>query len=555
MSKPEFILADDRVSVLVRLVADDDSSVPDAERVREAFLGSRFRRCLLQPAALDSVIGEWRSRAGAGQDPSLFDPAVIATCGHAVLEIRVAEDAMAAEAAIQAAAGGKHLEATDVVLALREEGICHGLVMRDIADLVRTARDAEPGSRVTRRVAQGRAPVHGENARLEPLAPTLEDRELRPKEREDGSVDLRDLGGFAVVQPGTPLLRRQPPEAGRDGLNVRGQAVPFRPGQDLALQPGEGAEIDATDRDLVRAARQGIPRRLDDGIGVDPVLHLERVDLSTGNIDFEGTVLVTGDVTEDMKVRASGDVCVGGLVESALIEAGGSIIVDKGIIGHRHAGKDPSTRGFSVRLVAHRDIRATYAQNAELESGRSVRITKYLYHSRVSARDMVWIGRDKKPDGRLVGGMVSAGSTVHAGVIGMPSGTPTRIDFSRVVAELRSQSEDLRRELEQLEGEREKLHTLYERFQRVDTDPTKIQRIQATLGVYDRRAAAHKDALSAGLRREKEVLSGIALRALETLFPGVGVRVLEKSLTTSVEHNAVRVVFREDGLRIEPLGR
>lgn len=57
------------------------------------------------------------------------------------------------------------------------------------------------------------------------------------------------------------------------------------------------------------------------------------MDNSTGNIDYPGNVTVRGNVKGGFSIIAKGDIVVEGVVEDALIQAGGQIIVKRGIHG------------------------------------------------------------------------------------------------------------------------------------------------------------------------------------------------------------------------------
>ena len=60
---------------------------------------------------------------------------------------------------------------------------------------------------------------------------------------------------------------------------------------------------------------------------VNPVVEVDAVDLTTGNINFEGSLQVRGDISATMEVRVTGDVVVNGTMEAALVEAGGNVTV------------------------------------------------------------------------------------------------------------------------------------------------------------------------------------------------------------------------------------
>ena len=59
-----------------------------------------------------------------------------------------------------------------------------------------------------------------------------------------------------------------------------------------------------------------------DKIFVSNVLELVNVDNSTGDIDYEGDVVVNGNVLAGFTVKATGDITVSGIVEGATVIAG-----------------------------------------------------------------------------------------------------------------------------------------------------------------------------------------------------------------------------------------
>ena len=59
------------------------------------------------------------------------------------------------------------------------------------------------------------------------------------------------------------------------------------------------------------------------------MLKVENVDNNVGNIRFDGTVLVRGNILNGFKVEADGDVQVNGVVEGGYIENTGNVIVKK----------------------------------------------------------------------------------------------------------------------------------------------------------------------------------------------------------------------------------
>ena len=73
---------------------------------------------------------------------------------------------------------------------------------------------------------------------------------------------------------------------------------------------------------------------VDDMVMVSDVYRFPaNVDSSTGDIDYKGTVEVTGNVTTGFAVKAEGDIIVNGVVEGATLISGGNIVLKRGMQG------------------------------------------------------------------------------------------------------------------------------------------------------------------------------------------------------------------------------
>src|SRR5690606_36649932 len=143
-------------------------------------------------------------------------------------------------------------------------------------------------------------------------------------------VDMRHLGDVICVKAGTPLLRRTPPSQGRTGFTVRGESLQPTPGEWLTLKPGSGSLISPDDENLLLAEIAGMPKFNNGDMWVDETFVCKGVNVGPGNSNYDGAVIVNGDVTEKMIITDSGDVTINGFVESAIIQAGGDIIITQG---------------------------------------------------------------------------------------------------------------------------------------------------------------------------------------------------------------------------------
>ncbi|WP_244300723.1 DUF342 domain-containing protein, partial [Achromobacter aegrifaciens] len=254
------------------------------------------------------------------------------------LELELDAERMSALLTLLPPKGGKPVTLEAVRQVLAERGIVHGILEQELIDAV------TQGRRETTQIARGTPPTRGTPTRFESLLDRLKPRGQDIDEL--AQVDYRDLGSLLLVTPGMPLMRRTPPLPGVDGSTVLGEPIlpnelpdtPFA--SDLS-----GAAVDPEDPLLLRATIAGTPTLVSHGVQVNPLVEVDAVNLSTGNIHFEGSLLVRGDIAATMEVHVTGDVMVNGTMEAALVEAGGNVTVKGGIIGLAEALQDATAAG------------------------------------------------------------------------------------------------------------------------------------------------------------------------------------------------------------------
>lgn len=121
---------------------------------------------------------------------------------------------------------------------------------------------------------------------------------------------------------------------------------------------------------------------LEGRINVEPLYEIKGdVDISTGNIDFLGTVDIAGSVEDGFRVRADGDIQIRGSVGKATLSGRGSINIGQGIQanyeGKIWAGKEIICKFVQMgNLFARGDIIVReVALHSELNSGGSISVT------------------------------------------------------------------------------------------------------------------------------------------------------------------------------------
>lgn len=333
-------------------------------------------------------------------------------------------DNMAAYLTIFPSFGGAPVTREQVAAAIKAAGIISGLASNAIEQTIKAGQ----GNNVV--IAKGRQPISGEDGRIEFLIPAMKER--LPCLDEHGLVDFRNLGDVLTVQPGETLARCIPPTQGESGENVLGQTIPAKHGREVKFAAGLGGVApDTSDPDLLVATIVGQPVQVKNGVFVEPTYAVAQVDLSSGNIVFDGTVKVKGDVLSGMTIRATGDIIIAGTVEAAneggmVLEAGGDIVVQGGVIGRIDSGDEESRMS---RIHCKGSFTARFVQNVNIYAEDSIYIGDTAMQSELCAGNEVVVGKKgSSGKGRIIGGQIQAALLVKAQVLGCPALTRTVIE-------------------------------------------------------------------------------------------------------------------------------
>ncbi|WP_168734252.1 DUF342 domain-containing protein [Pseudothauera nasutitermitis] len=399
---------DEESGVLFARVEPDPAAMP----IDESWLNARLAedghaRLRYVPMALTSLLAIYNS----GQ---AVEALKIAERVDASLSIILSPDALQAMLTIVPAQGGRPVTKADVLAQLTEKGVTEGILLDDIN------RAIAAGQAQGVVIARGRAPVPGENGRLESLVAQVRSRV--PRLTETGQVDFRDLGDIVTVRADQPLMVRRPAGRGVAGVDVLGRELPAPDGQEVAFAPAlKGARTDPQNPDQLLAEIAGQPVEVAGGMTVEPVYVIPAVNMASGNVNFDGSVVVRGDVAAGMRIRATGDIEIGGTADPCHLEAGGNVVIKGGALG-----------GLGRTELADCTIRCAgsftsgYAQQARVEAGDSIFIDDMAMQCDLSAANHIRVGNRRR--GHIIGGRVLAALSITGKVIGSPNRIATHVE-------------------------------------------------------------------------------------------------------------------------------
>ncbi len=320
---------------------------------------------------------------------------------------------------------------------LAERGIVYGVIGENVRYLA-----AHPEEEVL--LAHGLRPIDGDNAYIKKYIDFS--RQNIPSEMEYDRVDYKNLNLFFIVKKGDLLAERIPQTKGTPGKNVFGQLVHPRAGRPLPLNPGKNTQVDG---DKLYSLIDGQAIDGHNNISVVPTLKIDGdVDVSKGNIHFNGTIFISGSLREGFSVVTSGDIHISGTVNGVV--EGNSIYVGGGILGAHGNGS----------VKAKLDVHSTFIENANVTAGRDVIVSNVILHSTVSAAHNVIV---KERKGLIVGGKVQAGNLIDARTVGNTSNIVTLLKVGEnplLSKELRELERKISLESEQLEQIENNIHWL-----------------------------------------------------------------------------------------------
>ena len=476
----------------------------------------------------------------------------------ATISITIDSDEMSATAEIMTAQGGKNLTAKAILTCAQEAGVKKGFKKDELIKLAQMAAREEPNNNVSLQIAVGRLAINGKDAEIKPLVESAQSRVLRPKKREDGSVDMRDLGDIICVKIGDPIAKKIPLTPGRIGYTVTATFLPAEPGNDVALVAGEGTSISASNENILVSQKVGLPKIIANGMEVDEIYKIKNVTVATGNINFTGSVIIDGDVNEGMKVVASGDITVGGFVESAIIEAGGDVTISGGIIGRKHDIEKTRVTDvkMSVSVNAKGNIYAKYCQYAEIGCSKDVRIENQLLHSLLNIQGRLKVGTEEKSNGKLIGGYIKAGTFITAGIIGATAGSHTVINFEYEIIKFKEQMQDIESRLKLDSAKTIELKAATNKLKQLPKDKVKPEILAKVISTYQFHAKRMGEALLEKEALEKTIqdyMASVYVEATEKLHHGVQLIIDSFNDRTRREYGPTRMTYKERKIHIDPI--
>lgn len=362
----------------------------------------------------------------------------------------------------------------------------------------------------------------------------------KPTIRPDGTADYMSIKTIETVQEGDVIATYHPAVQGSRGMSVRGQILEPKPVRDLPPLIGRG--FDRSSDNLTYTAKIDGKIEVNQGkILVSPVHEVQGdVGIETGNIKFNGDVIVHGGVHDGAVIDAAGNVIIHGLIEDCDIHAGKDLFLLSGIKGNEKTVID--CKG---------SITAQFVEYAIITCSGNI-TADYFFKSKISCDGHIELNGN---NASIIGGYVSAVQGVEVNDIGNSFGTITNVSVG-VDVERAAEYEMLAKKIMALTANVQKIKKGIEDFDKlgeerginVKEDPRRMQLLRVR--IRDEAIVLEE---TKKLNYMKEVImsgKGATIKVYRRLYAGSNLSVDDHHASINENHEAIEIEKSEEGIRL-----
>lgn len=428
---------------------------------------------------------------------------------------------------------GKDVTTEQVELALREQGVVYGIDPNAIESVVKEKKYDDWFV-----VAKCMPAVDGENGSVEYL---FEAQVMGiPKQDSHGTVDYKDLGRVRNIKAGTVIANITKETEGNPGINVKNEAINPKAGNPPKVTFAENIEV-SEDGLQVLASVDGNLSYKNGRFAVETVVKIDGdVDVSTGNIEFLGEVIVRGDVKEGFKVTSGKSITVQGGAFGAKLIATEKVVVKNGIIGSE--------------VIAGASVEVDFSENSTINCHESLK-AKTLYFCDVYCKGEVLVNMG---NGSIIGGRVICTKDLFANVIGSRSNSLTQIVVGDNAIMLQERFKVVQK-INQLDIEEDKCNKIVEYLMHKKEELGELPKERQDVATL----AAKTILLS---RNEKEQLTkrieeidvylqtkqNLFVSCKKELYPGVKIIINDTVFTADTLYQHCTIGIGNDGIEVRP---
>ena len=333
------------------------------------------------------------------------------------------------------------------------------------------------------------------------------------KESESGSIDFKERGFIHNIEAGIQIAHFMEAKPAIDGLDIYDTVMEAHYDEDPCYKLGKNVTVDP-DGIVIRSGIRGILTNHNNTLSVSTVAEIDKVDLSTGNIEVNGSLIIKDNVAPGFSIKTEGDILVRGNIEDAQIECAGNLIVSVGIIG-----------GPNSTIRVNGKIYSSFIRNATIICKGDL-LSNQLVNAEIACNDRVIVLEGK---GVIIGGNIKALNGVWAKSIGSMSESKTTITVGRDAeadAEFKNIVTTVKTNKEEISKIKSLLGTEYFKNPKAFIERIPPNKREGIKDILKRITNLVKETSQLEARRDEmsaefEKLSHSSITSMEGFFPGV----------------------------------
>ncbi len=429
--------------------------------------------------------------------------------------------------------GGATFTKEDMYKLFENSGVQHGILDMEVERISNSRNYHEKYL-----IAEGTPKEDGTDGYVDFFFNTKK-KTLTPKELDNGQVDYQNLELIEQTTAGETLLTIIPPTNGKNGCDVKGNMVHAKPGKQVEKLVAGNNVVVSEDQKSYYSAIDGQIDYQNRKLSILPVLEINGdIGHSTGNIDFNGSVIIKGVVPTNFSVKAAGNIEVYGIVEGAYVESSADVFLYSGVMGNERA-----------IIVAGGDLTAKFIDSSKVSVNGSI-TARSIMHSDITADGTLSVVGKRAV---LVGGRACVGKEVDSPTIGSTMETRTEIIVGNTPAML----EKYRVLLEELEVVKHKLNKTETIIKALNTAQEELSDDKRNLLLKSFHTKIYLSSEKSKIEKDiRELLPKLEnklgkVAASEVIHPGVYVAIGAARLRVDTPIRAASLVNRDGEVKVQ----
>ncbi len=345
------------------------------------------------------------------------------------IAVRISDDYYKAFLSVEFLIPSVSIKPDEIIKVLKDKNIIFGLKYNVIEAICKNGQTV-----FNEVVAEGIPHENGTDASIN--FTFNKEHRAKPQILDDGRVDFKNMGFVEAVKAGDALAIKIPASKGKNGTTVTGKVIRAKDGKEAVFKIGKNISLSSDGLKAI-ADVDGTVNVDNDKISVIQMLEIKGdVGVETGNILFQGQVIVNGNVTNGYSIECEGDLVINGVVEGASLRSNANIVISRGIQGH-----DEANIHCEGQLTSNFINSATVVCRGDIETGA-------IMNSIVKSDGKITV---KGKKGLIVGGEITSKSDIEANVVGSEMGIITSIKMGvdvEIIDELKNLSAEVKELIE-----------------------------------------------------------------------------------------------------------